>query len=235
MDRIAPTRRPTRSAVGYQRWRDLLFVHWALPPSVVRPLLPEPLELDLWEGSCFLGIVPFRMRSVRPSWWPRVAGINFLETNVRTYVSYRGRPGVYFFSLDANHLPAVWAARLGWGLPYYYARIYLEQQGTRFRAGLERRGAAGCDFVYETGEPLGPSQPESLEFFLLERYLLFVAGRGGILTGQVHHQPYPAYRAQVHESRESLLAAAGLPAANGLPLYAHYSTGVDVEVFGLER
>ena len=63
------------------------------------------------------------MEGVRPQWWPRAAGLSFLETNVRTYVSYGGRPGVYFLSLDAAHWIAVQTARRFWGLPYHYARM----------------------------------------------------------------------------------------------------------------
>src|SRR4051794_36864353 len=102
IDRIAPTVRPDRRPVMRQNWHHLLFLHWALPPDQVRALVPESLDLDLYEGQAYVGLVPFTMTGVRPVWSPPIAPIsNFHETNVRTYVHVEGRnPGVWFFSLD---------------------------------------------------------------------------------------------------------------------------------------
>src|SRR4051812_24259993 len=103
IDRLAPGRCPDRQPVMYQKWRSLLFLHWALPPEAVRPLLPAGLDLDVYQGSAYVGLVPFTMRGVRPVGLPAVPWLsNFHETNVRTYVHAGGRdPGVWFFSLDA--------------------------------------------------------------------------------------------------------------------------------------
>ncbi len=236
IDRLAPKRRPAERPAGYQRWRNLLFAHWALPPDIVRPLVPAALELDLWEGSCFVGIVPFRMEHVRPRWIPELASFNFLETNVRTYVTYEDQPGVYFFSLDANSLPAVTAARLAWGLPYFYARMHFQQHASTVDYSVQRHfSEARLKMRYAIDRPLSTPGPGSLEFFLVERYLLFVSRAGTIFTGQVHHPSYPLEGAVVEECVESLFTAAGLPTASGPPLYAHYSPGVDVEVFALRQ
>ena len=97
LDRVAPTRRPPGPAAGTQRWRELLFVHWSFPADVVRALVPPALELDLWRGRAWVGLVPFRMEATRTSWMPRGTGLTFLETNLRTYVHRDGAPGVYFF------------------------------------------------------------------------------------------------------------------------------------------
>ena len=122
MDRLSPTYQPNRKVGGHQKWRQLLFMHWPVPIEELRPLVPERLSLDLWEGKAYLGVVPFIMRDVAPWWLPSFFAFNFLETNLRTYVHLDGEePGVYFFSLDAASRLAVWAARMGWGLPYFYA------------------------------------------------------------------------------------------------------------------
>jgi uncharacterized protein len=99
IDRLAPTRRPLRSAVMRQQWRDLLFVHWPIAADALRPLVPESLELDLFEGTAYVGLVPFTMTGVRPVGLPAVVGLSsFHETNVRTYVRLADRdPGVWFF------------------------------------------------------------------------------------------------------------------------------------------
>src|SRR4051794_21808452 len=101
LDREAPRRRPEGPSAGTQRWRELLFLHWSFEPDVVRPLVPASFELDLWQGRAWVGLIPFRMEATRPSWLPKRAGIDFLETNLRTYVHRRGEPGIYFFSLEA--------------------------------------------------------------------------------------------------------------------------------------
>ena len=234
VDRIAPTVRPAGKAVGYQRWRSLAFLHWEVPTAALRQVVPAELELDLYEGTAYVVVVPFAMRDIRPSWWPRRLAFHFLETNVRTYVVCQGQPGVYFFSLDANSRLAVLAARASFGLPYYHARMQMEQSGDVVDY-LSRRTSNGAvhHLRYQVGEPLGVSEPGSLEHFLLERYLLFVRRGGRVSVGQVHHSPYPVQRARVLGVQDELIAAAGLPAVRTPPRWAHYSAGVDVEVFPL--
>lgn len=232
IDRIAPTRRPSETPSGAQTWRELFFLHWTFDPEALRPLVPKELELDLWEGRAYVGVVPFRMEGIRPSWLPRAMAMDFLETNLRTYVVVNGEPGVYFFSLDASSWLAVQAARLGWGLPYFHATMRSERDGDRIRYSTHRGGGEAL-FTLDAsiGEPLGPSAPGTLEHFLMERYLLFTAASGRVGRGHVHHVPYPAQRATVHAVDGTLLTAMGLPAPVGPPL-AHYASGVEVEVFG---
>ena len=129
-----------------------------------------------------------------------------------------------------------WAARLGWGLPYYYARMTCENKGDEIAYETRRSGTGERHSVrYRIGDGLGPSEPETIEHFLLERYLLFVDRSGGILVGQVHHEPYPVQRVDVLHVNDELVQAAGLPQPSDPPCYAHYSAGVDVEVFGLRE
>lgn len=235
IDRIGPTRRPDRKPQGFQKWRSLLFMHWTVPVAELRPLLPEMLELDLFEGQAYVGVVPFAMEAVRPWWCPESLGFSFLETNVRTYVVYDNQPGVYFLSLEAASRIAVWAARRFWSLPYYFANMSMRQDGdvTRYVTKRSRTGVTH-QVSYRVGESLGPSQPDSLEFFFLERYLLFAERRRELLVGQVHHSPYPAKSAEILQVNDDLMEAAGLPATDQLPVLAHFSEGVDVEVFELQ-
>ena len=130
IDRIGPTREPDRRPVMRQSWRELLFLHWPISPDQLRPLVPPSLDLDLFEGIAYVGLVPFTMTGVRPVGLPSVRGIsNFHETNVRTYVHRDGRdPGVWFFSLDAANRLAVYLARTFFHLPYYHARMFLEHE-----------------------------------------------------------------------------------------------------------
>lgn len=233
LDRIKPTQRPDKTPSGWQRWRELLFVHWRLPIDAVRPLIPKEVELDPWDGEMFVGLVPFRMEGIRPSWLPRPMAMDFLELNLRTYVSFQGRPGVWFFSLDATSWLAVQAARTGWSLPYHHARMSVTRTGEHVSYRSERRvGAATLSAEYDVGAPLGASAPGTLEHFLLERYLLFSERGGRILEGHVHHVPYPAHRVENLVVSQSMIEAAGMPKVSGPPVTAHFSPGVEVEVFG---
>ena len=234
LDRVAPTRRPELPNAGTQRWRELLFVHWSFEPEVVRPLVPAAFELDLWRGRAWVGLVPFRMEETRPSFLPRRAGLDFLETNLRTYVHRDGEPGVFFFSLEASSWLAVRAARLMWTLPYFHAEMTAGRDGARvaYRSTrIEGSAPALLDVTYDVGPELGPSTVGSLQHFLLERYLLFVERRGRPVKGHVAHRPYPAREAKIVSLEESILSAAGLPAGGRLET-VHYSDGVEVEVFG---
>ena len=210
-------------------------MHWPVPIEVLRPLVPASLELDVYDGVAYVGVVPFAMQGVRPRWWPASCAFNFLETNVRTYV-YRGdQPGVYFLSLEAASGLAAWAARQFWGLPYYHAKMSVERTGDEVCYQTVRHGSrVSLKVRYRIGEPLETSQPDTLEFFFLERYLLFVERNGTTYAGQVHHTPYPAQRAEVLEVNDGLLPAAGLDCCDGTPAFAHYSSGVNVQVFELQ-
>ncbi len=234
MDRLAPTRRPPGPNAGTQRWRDLLFVHYEVPAELVRPLVPAALELDLWQGRCLVGVVPFAMFGVRPRWAP--FGSDFLELNVRVYVHDGARPGVWFLSLDAAHLLAVWAARLGWSLPYHHAAMRFSEREGAFDYTSRRRRAgerpAELRARYRAGRELGAARPDTLEHFLVERYLLFSRHRGALLVGQVHHEPYPVREAELDAFEQTMLAANGIAGEHPI-VSTLYSPGVDVEVFAL--
>ncbi len=234
VDRITPTKRPDREAAGTQRWRELLFVHWSFEAEAVRKLVPASFDLDLWQGRAWVGMVPFRMEATRTSWMPKRTGLEFLETNLRTYVLHQGEPGVFFFSLEAASWLAVRAARLMWGLPYFHADMHATREGQRVSYQTKRRSderTPGVDVTYDVGDALGPSMPGTLQHFLLERYYLFCEKQKRVLKGHVNHVPYPARAATIDSLRQDLTLAAGLP-DNGKLETVHFSEGVEVEVFG---
>jgi hypothetical protein len=242
IDRLSPTRRPDERPVMYQRWRHLLFLHWALPPEVMAPLLPPGLTLDTFEGKAWVGLVPFTMRGVRPRGLPAVGFLSdFHETNVRTYVHFQGKdPGVWFFSLEAANAIAVRLARTWFKLPYQYARMELSRGGEgepiAYRSERLWPGPtpATCAVRCTPRGPAAPSAPGTLQHFLVERYFLYSTARGSLFRGQVHHPPYQVRGAGVEGLDESLLAAAGIPRPAEPPL-ALFSEGVDVDVFRLQR
>ena len=235
VDRITPTQRPDRRPNGFQKWRNLLFLHWPIEAQVVQALLPPGLDVDCYQGQAYIGVVPFAMRDVRPwRWMPSWAAFEFLECNVRTYVLCNGRPGVYFFSLDAASRIAVWAARALWSLPYFHAEMRMTRHNDKIEYNLVRRGTPIRHHSrYRVGRELGPSEPGTIEHFLLERYLLFVTRGRRIQVGQVYHQPYLAHDVELLDTADGLMIAAGFGEISGHPVFQHYSPGVDVEIFGL--
>jgi uncharacterized protein YqjF (DUF2071 family) len=227
-ERLRLRQRPPGWPAGYQEWRRLLFVHWPVPPWALRRLVPPPLSLDLHDGAAYVSLTPFIVQAARPIATPRRLGLSFLETNVRTYVHLEGRePGVYFFSLDAASAIAVLGARLGLGLPYFLARGRL--RGSDYRIRRLGKARATCHAVYTPGPPIGYAQPGSLDFFLIERYVLHVRRGPSLWRVRVHHPPYPLYRAQLETLADQLVAAAGV-ITHGPPPLVHFASGVDVAI-----
>jgi uncharacterized protein len=123
---------PTRPWVMHQIWHDLLFAHWPVPVKEIRRLVPASLPLDLFEGQAWIGVVPFRMTGIRPRFLPALPWLSaFPEINVRTYVNVQGKPGVYFFSLDATNPVAIQTAQWFFHLPYRRAVMKLQESAGR--------------------------------------------------------------------------------------------------------
>jgi uncharacterized protein len=230
-----------------QKWRDLLFIHWPISPTALRPMVPRELELDLFEGMAYVGLVPFTMTGVRPVGLPAVAGLStFHETNVRTYVRVADRdPGVWFFNLEAANSIAVRLARSLFHLPYHYARMFLEHEpgaqapelATILYAGTRHwPGPLPASYLIRA-TPVGAVQQATagtLEHFLVERYILFTHWKNQLHQGRVHHNPYPLQSAKLLSFDETLLAAVGITRPGVAPM-AHFAAGVDVEVFPLTK
>lgn len=246
-DRLHWRERPRRSAAMRQSWRSLLFAHWRVEPERIQRILPSGLYVDRHEGSAYVGIVPFFMRNIRPWWSPCIPGLsNFLELNVRTYVhDASGKPGVWFLSLDCDQPLAVWGARKFFYLPYRHAAMSAPQTDTAIDSTIDYRSQVKqtdlrCDVRYTLGRDEHEATPGTLEFFLVERYLLFAAATDGRLftgplyTGQVYHRPYRIVSATAAEWRSNLLAAHDFGIDESKPELLCGSHGVDVEVFDLQ-
>ena len=151
-----------------QRWNDLLFLHYALPPEVIRPLVPGELRLDTYQQRAWIWIIPFWINHLRPPGVPSVPWFShFAEVNVRTYVTRDGKPGVYFFSLDASNLSAVWGARMFYRLPYWQAAMKIKGRGGPRIEYISRRqhGPKPADLrcSYGPSSPMFQAHPGSLE------------------------------------------------------------------------
>lgn len=240
-DRIAATMRPEgQPVVMHQSWRELLFLHWEVDAAEVQATLPEGLTVDTYEGKAYLGVVPFYMDGVRPRFCPAVPGVsNFLEINVRTYVhDADGRPGVWFYSLDANQRLAVWLARNVFKLPYFHAEMSAStSDGETLYRSLQEGSEESSVYRYLAGEKLSQPEPGSLEYFLVERYYLFSYNekKGKLYSGKVHHEPYVVHDVEVGEYSDYPIELAGFGRPGRMYESALMSHGVKVEVFPLKE
>ncbi|MCA9025096.1 MAG: DUF2071 domain-containing protein [Planctomycetaceae bacterium] len=239
--RLALRERPRRRAAMYQSWQELLFLHWRFDPDVIQSTLPDGLTVDTFEGQAYVGVVPFFMRNIRPWWGPRVRGISdFLEINCRTYViGPDGLPGVWFYSLDTDSRLTVWGARRFYHLPYHLASMSHRHDATSglVEFSTHRRGTDSefaSRFVYSPDGHPTPADLETLEFFLVERYILFAQSPDGLFwSGAVHHPPYEVSSANVEMWDDSLFPMNSLPRSERQPDHALMCRGVDVDVFSL--
>jgi len=213
-----------------QSWHDLLFSHWRVNERLLRPHIPAAFDIDRFDGSAWLGVVPFTMSNVAARGTPALPWLSaFPELNVRTYVSPRdGKRGVYFFSLDAARLAAVLAARAMFRLPYFPASMQVTRHGEGVRYVSHRRGGS-ASFV-GAYEPTGPAfvpARGTLEFFLTERYCLYhvdLLGRPARL--EIHHAPWQLQTARAEIAENTMAHALGIP-LEGAPLL-HFAKRQDV-------
>lgn len=231
---------PRRPWVMAMQWHDLLFAHWPVPAARLRPLLPPGLALQTWGGAAWLGVVPFMMRGVRARALPPIPPVAaFAELNVRTYVELDGRPGVWFFSLDAASPLAVRGARYGFHLPYFDAAMACERAGPGVRYASRRThpGArpAALRAAYRPAGPPAPAAPGSLDHWLTERYCLYAADRRGrVWRGEIHHAPWPLQPAELEIEQNAMAAQVGLDLP-GPPAALHFVRRLDVVAWAPER
>jgi uncharacterized protein YqjF (DUF2071 family) len=204
---------PDRPWLLTMRWEELLFLHWRVDAAPLQRLLPAGLQVETFDGSAWLGVVPFRMAATRLRWLPPVPTLHtFPELNVRTYVRAGGVRGVWFFSLDAASRLAVAGARATFGLPYFRAAMSCQRDGERTHYAADRRDrrAPPASFA-ATWRAVGAShaaEPDGLEHFLVERYCLFAQRRGRLLRGDIAHPPWqlaPAHVDTMHCDATRLL------------------------------
>ena len=239
IDRLSIRERPDRVPIMEQTWGKLLFMHWRLPGEALRARIPAQLTLDTYEGEAWIAVVPFTIWGMRASFLPPVPGLSEMhELNVRTYVHYKGVPGVLFLSLDATSSLAVLGARTFFLVPYFNAEMSLRQDGGKIVYHSRRTHAnapqASFDATWEFGDALGTSEPGSLEFFLTERYCFYTVSGESVYQCRIHHPPWQLREAKVSSLMSTMIESHALPTPEGEPLL-HYSEEQPVEVWTLEK
>jgi hypothetical protein len=220
-----------------QTWEELLFAHWRVPAEALRSRLPAGLELDLFQDEAWIGVTPFRVTGLRARGLPPLPLLSsFLEVNTRTYVTVGGKPGIWFFSLDAASELAVLAARRGYKLPYFRADMRAGWSGGRLSYESRRRDPEGAPAAFRARyRPNGDvleADASSLAHFLTERYCLYAADGGRLKRAQIHHEPWPLQPAEA-EIAENTMPPPGIELLDDEPLL-HFSARLDVVIWPLE-
>lgn len=222
-----------------QTWRDLLFAHWPVPAEILRPHIPDAFKIDAFDGEAWIGIVPFYMTDIRMR---NLVSIPFMseviELNVRTYVVYEEKPGVFFFSLDASSRLAVWGARTFYHLPYFNADMTVYRDGEAVVYGSRRthRGAPPATFrgTYAPASDVYRAEAGTLEHWLTERYCLYTTDdEGTVLRGDIHHMQWPLQQATA-KILDNRMLPADIEVPNTEPLL-HFSRALKVFVWPLQR
>jgi uncharacterized protein YqjF (DUF2071 family) len=227
---------PTRPWVMTQTWHDLLFAHWPVDAAALREKVPSEFTIDVFDGTGWLGIVPFRMTNVAPRGVPSLPWISeFPELNVRTYVRVDDKPGVYFISLDAGSMLAVRAARSILNLPYYAATMSVTPDLDTIQYDSRRGAASERGTLSARYRPVGAAVEASgggLEHFLTERYCLYnLDHRGRPYRLDIHHPPWPLQPAEATFSRNTMAEASGLALPHTTPLL-HFARRQDMVAWG---
>ena len=222
---------PVKHPVMKQQWRDLAYIHWRYDPQEVQALLPEGIEVDTFDGSAWVGLIPFSMRNISFPFIPPVPYFgSFPEVNVRTYVKRNGVPGVWFFSLDVNRLIPAFVARGTYFIPYCWGRASHEKDSQRLCTTVQRRwpSRSSTQIELNIGEEI--KEPSDLAHFLSARWGLYSKGFGGRLRyAPVDHEQWQLYEANIVYLNDHLVVAAGLPAPTG-EAHVMFSPGVSVRI-----
>jgi uncharacterized protein len=231
---------PSGPWIMAQVWHELLFAHWPIDAAALRSHLPAKLQIDTFDGKAWVGIIPFRMSGVRPRGLPPLPWLSaFPELNVRTYVIAEGKPGVWFFSLDAANPIAVTAARLSFHLPYFNARMVCRRHDDtwiHYQSERTHRHAPAA-ILQARYAPVGSvfhPQPGSLEHFLSERYCLYSTKGVTLFRGEIHHPPWSLQSAEAHFDRNTMAEASGLSLPNASPLL-HFARRQDMLAWAPHR
>ena len=220
-------------------WHDLLFAHWPVDVTSLRPHVPNGFEIDTFDGQAWIAVVPFRMTNVAPRGIPALPWVSaFPELNVRTYVRVNGRPGVYFFSLDAANPVAVGVARTLVHLPYFTAAMQVDQSEGwityRSQRTSPKGNAAELAVRYRPAGPVAPPVEGTLEHFLTERYCLFTVDQAfHAYSLDIHHPRWPLQLAEAEITVNTMADAAGIRLPSIAPLL-HFSKRQDMVAWGLQ-
>jgi uncharacterized protein YqjF (DUF2071 family) len=218
---------PKVTPLMLQRWHEITFFHWSCEPALIQQRLPGRLQVDTFDGKGWISLTPFLLKGLRPPGLPETLGLTFPETNLRTYVIGPDGPAIWFFSLDAGKLLPVAGARATFGLPYFWADMYVDIGSAENYYFSNRGGRARTKIRIAKGERITGQSP--LDVFLTARFRLYSMMGTQLMTAEVEHPPWQLNHARIMEFEENVRDAmrAKLPDTDFL---IHHSTGVDTKI-----
>ncbi|MGN7286841.1 YqjF family protein [Shouchella rhizosphaerae] len=220
-----------------QTWEHVLFAHWQVSKTQLTPLLPAGLSLDLYQGTAWVSVLPFYLSTLRPRFLPPFPGAKaFPELNVRTYVIHEGRPGIYFFSLDASHFLAVQMARTFFHLPYVHATMTFteQQESIQFWSRRNTESQAECTASYFPISQPKPVAPGSLAHWLVERYRLYTSSSKHLYYQDIDHEPWQLQKTAANVKANEVALAANIDLPVQEPLF-HYARKQDVRFYPMGK
>lgn len=177
---------PAHNWSFFQEWNDVLFMHWEVPFDFLQELVPDELEIDLYEGKSYVSLVAFHMQKLKPNGLPSLKLISdFLEINLRTYVVKDGKKGVYFLNIEASKRISSFLARKISGLPYEKSDISRDKKGYH---SFFKKKHFSFDTQFKTGENI--IHKSSLEIWLTERYCLYLKDFEKIIRYEIQHEEW---------------------------------------------
>lgn len=222
-----------------QAWRNLVFLHWPIPKGILRKFIPTPLQIDTFNGYAWLGIVAFVMDGIYPRNIPFCSLIHkFPEVNLRTYVQYRGKPGVFFLSLDVDNWASNIIAKRWFKLPYYPAQVTYEQNDRVIHCeSIRKSNNTQIRFKgrLRPSHKIFHARSETLDFWLTERYCLYsIDTNKNVYCGEIHHRSWPLQKVDIEVEVNTLTSHLNIDLSNKKPI-THFSTGVDSLIWNIRK
>ncbi|WP_343635616.1 DUF2071 domain-containing protein [Fluviicola sp.] len=224
---------PAKSWRYYQEWNHALFLHWKVSPDLLEPFIPKDLTLDTFDGEAWISVVAFTMQKIRPKNLPAFSPVSdFHEINVRTYVNYNGKAGVYFLNIEAQKLVSAKLSRLLSGLPYEKAKMVRVRKNIlqEYTSDLKKKGFR-FSAKYAVSDQSVPKT--ELDSWLTERYCLYLDRGPQTYIYEIHHLPWELQQVKVEEIHTDYRL--GKIDLNHPPDRIHYSPGVNVIAWSKQK
>ncbi|KAB2334776.1 DUF2071 domain-containing protein [Cytobacillus depressus] len=235
-----PWQLPSKHWIMRQTWSNLFFTHWPIAPEILRPYIPQSLQIDTFNRYAWVGIILFVMEGIYPR------GLNyksilpsFPEINVRTYVQCDDKPGIYFLSIDVGDWASYTIAKRWFRLPYFSSHVSFQKEDQTFQFGSKRKGNSNSPITFNGKYIPLPKifypKKGTLDHWLTERYCLYSKDqRGNLYCGEIHHRPWPLQYAESEIHMNTLLSPFNIDLNEVKPI-SHYSKGVDSLIWNIKK
>lgn len=224
-----PWKIPDENWKFYQEWNNVIFLHWEVHLEELKKFVPEELEIDLFQGKAWVSVVAFTMEKIRPKFLPAFPPIStFDEINVRTYVRFGSKTGVYFLSVEGGKSLSCKIAKGISELPYRYSKI--KRTKNQYQS-INSEYNDEFDLQFLIGEKIKEKKP--LDIWLTERYALFQDTKKSINEFEIHHLEWPIREIEIKNLRVKYARFDKL--IRNKPDKIQYSRGVKVIAWGKNK